>query len=253
MMRRLTSGTFRRPDDMTDYSNPAVLYVQSYLLIRTIVGVVGIALPLIFIIGEAYVLRGGVRVRGSISAYYHTSMRDLFVAGLCVTAFLLATYMSGQTDTWDFWLSLLAGVALLGVVFFPTSRPGLAQAAPRCGTTPMPEGCSPIQQQFGEASVAVIHLSCAVVFVLSLAGISFLFGWRENRYKGRVGMRRFQYFCAGLIVASVAGVIVGELLNWTVWELTPLYLGEVTAVWAFGASWLMKGTDLRRTLFLWRH
>ena len=114
-----------------------------------------------FIIGEAYFLRG-VHVRGSLSAYYHTSMRDIFVAGLCVTGFLLATYMSGRSDQ-DPWYRLVAGVAVLGVVFFPTSRPHLLEDAPRCGITPMPEGCSPIHQQFGETLVAGIHgfVSCS--------------------------------------------------------------------------------------------
>ena len=52
-------------------------------------------------------------------------MQDVFVSGLCVIGFLLATYMAGEFRTWDFWASLIAGLAVLGVVFFPTSRPGL--------------------------------------------------------------------------------------------------------------------------------
>jgi hypothetical protein len=244
----LTPDTFPRPDDMTDHSDPAVLYVLSYLLIRTMVGVIGIVLPFIFIIGEVYFLRGGVHVRGSISAYYHTSMHDIFVAGLCVTGFLLATYMSGQAKTWDFWLSLVAGITVVGVVFFPTWRPGLPQGAPKCGTMPMPAGCSSIQQQFGEALVARIHSSCAAVFILSLAAISFLFAYRENKYTHNAAMARFQKLCGWAIIVAVVWVIVGGLLKITLWELTPLYLGEVISVWAFGASWFLKGKDLRGVL-----
>lgn len=44
-------------------------------------------LPLILMIGEVFLLRGGVQVSGSISAYCHTSMRDMFVTGLCVIGF----------------------------------------------------------------------------------------------------------------------------------------------------------------------
>src|SRR5690606_17836487 len=109
----LTRNSFPRPDDLTDKADPAVLYVRSYLLIRTLVGLLGILLPVLFIVGEAAYFRGGVHVRGSLSAYYHTSMRDIFVAGLCVIGFLLATYLSGQVRTWDFWLSLVAGVAVV--------------------------------------------------------------------------------------------------------------------------------------------
>jgi hypothetical protein len=29
-----------------------------------------------------------------------------------------------------------------------------------------------------------------------------------------------------------------------VWQLTPLYIGEVASVWAFGISWLLAGFSL---------
>ena len=240
----LTRGTFPRPDDLTDKDDPAVLYVRSYLLIRTLVGLLGILLPLLFIVGEAAYLRGGVHVRGSLSAYYHTSMRDIFVAGLCVIGFLLATYLSGRVRTWDFWLSLVAGVAVIGVVFFPTSRPALAPDDPRCGATPVPAGCSPVQQQLGEQLVAGIHFTCAVVFVLSLAAIAFLFAYRATQYENNRTMAAVQRVCGWVIIAAVVGAIVGELADVRVWELTPLYMAEVASVWAFGTSWLLQGRAL---------
>jgi hypothetical protein len=209
-------------------------------LTRMIVGIIGVVLPIVFILGEAYFLRGGVHVRGSLSAYYHTSMRDVFVAGLCVTGFFLATYMAGRSNQ-DFWYSLVAGVAVLGVAFLPTSRPHLSEGAPRCGSTPMPEGCSPIQQQFGETLVAGVHFAFAAVFILSLAWLCFVFASRERR--GSV-MARVPYWCGWVILGAVAWAIVGGLLNASIWELTPLYVGEVLAVWAFGVAWLLKSRDL---------
>jgi hypothetical protein len=32
------------------------------------------------------------------------------------------------------------------------------------------------------------------------------------------------------------------------WELTPLYLGEVISVWAFGVAWLLKARDLWKSI-----
>jgi hypothetical protein len=121
-------------------------YTRSYRVMRLVVGFLGVALPLVFITGEALFLRGSVHVRGSISAYYHTSMQDVFVGGLCVIGFLLATYMAGEFWTVDFWASLIAGLAVLGVVFFPTSRSGLPAGAPACGRAGVPEppGCSAV-------------------------------------------------------------------------------------------------------------
>jgi hypothetical protein len=243
-MRRLTSDTLPRPRDLSDGRDKAVLYAKSYLLTRMVVGFIGILLPIILIIGEWLFLRGGVHVRGSLSAYYHSSMRDVFVAGLCVTGFLLMTYMAGQRNTRDFWYSLIAGVAVVLVVVFPTGRPGLADGAPRCGENPMPAGCSPTQQQLGEALTAGIHFFCATVFILSLARIAFLFARRDDdrNHEGTVAL--VQKICSWVIVAAVVGVAVGALINVTFWELTPLYLGEVASVWAFGVSWLLASRDL---------
>ena len=112
----------RYPDSSRDEA-----YTRSYRVSRLVVGFLGILLPIIFIIGEALFLRGGVHVRGSLSEYYHTSMQDIFVGGLCVIGFLLATYMAGEARTWDFWASLIAGVAVLGSRLFPHHAVGPAR------------------------------------------------------------------------------------------------------------------------------
>ncbi len=244
----LTKESFARPKKLTNRGDPAVLYALSLLLIRGIIGVIGILLPLALIVGEAFYLSGSVEVRGSISAYYHSSMRDLFVAGLCVTGFLLATYMAGQTKTRDFWWSLLAGVAVIGVAFIPTSRPGIADGAPRCGSSPMPEGCSPIQQQLGETLAAGIHYVCAAAFILALARICFLFAYREEVHKHADKLAQTLRILGWLIVAAVVWIIVGETLDISLGPLKALYLGEVIAVWAFGTAWVMKARDLRTAL-----
>jgi hypothetical protein len=164
----------RYPDPRT-----ADAYTRSYRISRLVVGFLGLLLPLAFLIGETYFLRGGVHVRGSLSEYYHTSMQDIFVGGLCVIGFLLATYMAGEFDTVDFWASLIAGVAVLGVVFFPTTRSGLPPGAPACGSVPEPAGCSFVEQTLGEHQTATIHAVCAIVFILFLAVMSFLFAAAE--------------------------------------------------------------------------
>jgi hypothetical protein len=227
-------------------------YTSSYRFIRLVVGFLGILLPIIFIIGEAFFLRGSVHVRGSLSGYYHTSMQDVFVGGLCVIGFLLATYMVGEWRTWDFAASLIAGIAVLGVVFFPTTRSGLPPGAPACGTVPEPAGCSAIEQALGEHQTAVIHAVYAIVFILFLAIMSFLFAASEVlpakdriMVKGqskpsmfrRPGLFWTHSVCALVIVAAGAWAFAGS----GIWELTRLYIGEVASIWAFGVSWLVAG------------
>ena len=241
-MRPLTKLTFDRPEDLSDLEAPAVRYARSFLLTRTVVGVIGMLLPLMLIATEAFYLRGGVHVRGSLSAYYHTSVRDIFVGALCVNGILLATYMSAQTDTADFRLSLLAGIAVLGVVFFPTSRPNLGPDDPRCGVSPMPDGCAAIQQLLTENTTAIIHFACAAIFIVALGFLCFVFA--DPRREAGEGLRRLLHGCGWLIFGALAGIGIGTWADLVIWELTPLYIGELLSVWAFGVAWLVKGRDL---------
>lgn len=233
------------------YSKRDDAYTYSYRIIRLVVGFLGILLPVIFIIGEAAFLKGGVQVRGSLSAYYHSPMQDFFVGGLCITGLMLATYMGGEPKTWDFWVSLLAGIAVLGVVFFPTSRPPDQASSGVCGS-PKVIGCSVIESTLGEHQTAVIHAICAVVFIICLAIMSFLFGLAEvvvdndrsmssgQHKQGRFWNPALFWAYSGLalvIVAAGAWAFWGAQLG----KLTPLYIGEVAAVWAFGISWLLAG------------
>lgn len=250
--------TFDRPDDLRNPPDPdhpeQVLYPRSFLLTRMIIGVIGILLPIALILGEWLLLDdAGVRVRGSLSAYYHSSMRDLFVAALCVTGFFLATYMAGQSNK-DFWYSLWAGVAVFGVAFLPTQRPGIPDAGPFCGAKPMPEGCAPLQQAFGETPIATLHFICAAAFIFFLAVMSFLFAKREKETEdtptrvkflfAKSSRIRLLYICFFVIVGAVGLAVVGMFVEFTVGGLTPLYIAEVASVWAFGTAWFVKSRDL---------
>jgi hypothetical protein len=243
-MPTLRAEPFPRPRDLSDRADPAVLYVRSYLLTRTLVGVLGVLLPVALVAGEAFGVPGPVQVRDSLSAYYHTALQDVFVGSLCVIAFLLVTYLAGQPRTWDFLLSLTAGVALLVVVAFPTFRSGLPAGAPPCGSTPQPPGCSPVEQALGEGLTAQVHEVAAVVAFLALAGVSFLFARRERLDGGSRAAAAAHVGCGVLMLAAELLALVGSLGGLRVGPLTALYIGEVAALWAFGASWLLAGRDL---------
>jgi hypothetical protein len=229
-MLNLTTATFERPADLRDRTDPAVLYARSYLLIRTVVGAIGVLLPIVLWVVDALVLRGSLTARGSLSAYYHSGARDLFVGALCITGCLLLTYLAAQPKTWDYWLSTLAGAAVLGVALLPTSRPDVYGGPP-----------TPLQERWGEQTVAAIHFTCAGVFILSLAALCFVFAHRDQRYGGRP---RLHLACGIAILAAVAWVALGRAVDLDIGWLTSLYAGEVVSVWAFGTSWLVKGFDL---------
>jgi hypothetical protein len=149
--------------------------------------------------------------------------------------------MAGQRTTWDFWLSCVAGAAVLGVTFLPTQRPGLSEDDPLCGVTPEPTGCSPIQQAWGETLVSVLHFVSAFVFIVALAAICFLFARRARVFDNDLAVATFTAGCGWAIVVSLVWIGLGMVVDLQIGQLTALYVGEVVSVWAFGAAWLVKG------------
>ena len=238
-MIKLTSDTFARPADLSDRTDPAVLYARSYLLIRTVVGLLGIALPFVLVGVDALFLQGSVVLRDSLSAYYFTGARDLFVGALCIIGCLLMTYLAAQPHTLDFWLSLVAGTALLAVALFPTRRPSVD-----------PGPLTPLQRALGEDAVAAVHFVGAGVFILGLAALCFVFAHRDAKYGAGAARVRLHRTCGVLIVAAVGWALLGFWLPLDLGWVTSLYLAEVVSTWSFGLSWLVKGYDLRAVLRL---
>jgi hypothetical protein len=213
-------------------------YVRSYLIMRIVVGALGVALPVMLVLGDDRL--GGEPVpRDSLSAYYYSGVRELFVGALAAIAVFLVCYRVAERS-WDNALSLLAGGAVLAVAVFPTGPPARV------------EELTPLQRTFGEQLVQTIHFTAAGVFIASLAVISFFFGVREGARPAQEGKRRsprfwrnYHWFWAGAILAAVLWIGATELTDGlAIWERSKtLLIGEWVAVWAFAASWLFKGLE----------
>ena len=210
-------------------------YIRSYLIMRALVGALSIALPFALVLIDGVWLDGHPFPRSSLSAYYYSGVRELFVGALCATGVFLITYKVAERNL-DNTLSLVAGLAVLVVAMFPTSRPGPAVHL------------TPLQDRLGESLVSGLHFFCAGTFILSLAVISFYFGKREGARNPSPGnrsprfWRNFHWACAGVIAAAFLWSAVTEATGWG--PPKSLLYGEVVAVWAFGASWLWKGLEL---------
>ena len=95
-----------------------VQYTKSYFSLRKAVGLIGMALPFALMLGNYLIFKGAIPLP-TISQYYHSPMRDVFVGGLISIASFLFFYSGyGKEDRIS---GILAGFLALGVVFFPTS------------------------------------------------------------------------------------------------------------------------------------
>jgi Protein of unknown function (DUF998) len=219
-------------------------YLRSYVVILIAAGVIGLLLPVALVLIDAVFLDRSFHARDSISSYYHSPARDVFVGSLVVIGILLVTYRWGRFDR-TFWASTIGGAGLLVVAGFPTERPGIPTSGPHCGdpNVPIPPGCTALEQKWGEVTVGNIHLTAAGIALTSLAVIAFLFA----REEGKDRLARIHVVCGLLIVAGLAIALLGWVHPFRFLSLTPLYIGEVVTVLSFGAGWLARGIHLKRT------
>lgn len=144
--------------------------VTDYLRLRRAIGALGLLLP------PALLLIAGPRE--SLSAYYHSPARDVFVAALATIAALLLAYRGH--DRGDRICSAVAGVALLGVALAPVGGP-----------------------------LDLLHFVSSLVFFAAVAEMCRRFGFGGYR------TRTFRVL-AWVIVGGVLGAFGSNLLGWSI-------------------------------------
>jgi hypothetical protein len=201
--------------------------VRSYLFFRKCVGIIGIALPIVLIIGTM-ILERRLEISDSISAYYYSVMRNIFVGSLCAIAIFLICYRYEHLD--DF-VSTVAGASAIGVALFPT--------APDVGAT---------EQQM---MIGTWHYIFAVCFFGTLA-IFALWIFRKKDQKNltpeKLQRNKVYLFCGIAIVACLVLIFLVHNLflpgNPWLQPLHPVLYLETLAIWAFAIAWFVKGETL---------
>jgi hypothetical protein len=219
-------------------------YLQGYLLLRIFIGVVALAMPVVLYLGSALLPGGSWSLRGALSDYYYSAMRDDFTCSLWVIGFFLFTYKAFER-TLENLLTGVAGAMAILFAFFPTT--------PSSTTTPL----TPLQQGLGEHAVDAVHFVSASTFGVLMAAICYAFGSREALRPPAPGRhspefwRRFHHVCAyvilgvavlygGFKIALHYGASFGGAI-----DDHALWFIEVVSFTTFAISWLCKGSELK--------
>ena len=200
--------------------SPEDTLVHSYLYLRRAIGIIGTALPAVLIIGKLILDGGGLQ--DSISAYFYTDMRGVFVGSMCAVGAFLLSYRG--YDVIDDVAGNLAGVAAIGVGLFPTA---------------------PKDADGTAAFVGVLHLVFASIFFLTIAFFA-IFLFRRTSEMGpteRKVQRNVLYLTCGIliIVCLLAIAAVHTWFDAATAGIHPELWLESIAVMSFGIAWLTKG------------
>jgi hypothetical protein len=196
--------------------------------LRLGVGSVGIALPVVLVVGHAIVARR-LTLLDSLSGYYHTELRDVFVGALCAIGVFLISYRYRWPD--DLLGTVAGGLAIL-VALFPTTV-----GAPAHTVGP------------GDRIVGVVHQVAAAALFVLLAVFCLVLFTRPDRVgvPPRRSAVRFYRICGGVILLAIVLALAGSQLPAEVRHtLKPVLWCETLAVFAFGAAWVAKSDALFR-------
>lgn len=197
--------------------------VISYMTLRKAVGIIGTALPFVLVLGKWLLERGGIE--SSISAYYYTSMRNVFVGSLCATGVFLLSYRG--YDRVDDITGNLACVFAVGLALFPT--------APANGGSP------------AQVLVGHVHTALSSAYFLTLAYFSLaLFTKTDSaeQMTARKKQRNVVYTVCGYTILVCVGLIAAGFSfqrHSGLQAFAPVFWLESVAAVAFGVSWLTKG------------
>jgi len=208
---------------MTSENTPVTPLVIGYLALRRAIGVIGTALPFVLVAGKWLI--DGWGIQPSISAYYYTSMRDVFVGSICAIGVFLLSY-HGYSRADDL-AGNLACVFAAGLALFPTS--------PLTGASPT------------QAFVGHIHVTLASAFFLTLAYFCLALFRKTDPAKAmtaRKKERNVVYTVCGYTILACIGLVAIDfafLRGSALQAIDPVFWLESAAVLAFGISWLTKG------------
>jgi hypothetical protein len=213
--------------------------IISYYTMRRAIGILGITLPLMLVTGSS--LFGDCEeVQMSISTYYYTNMRNIFVGFNCAVAFFLFAYRGH--DWMDNLTGYLGCILVLGVAFLPCTI-----------STPNPPCLVPILPQ--NPLVGKLHnISAISYFIILIVYSLFLFPKThmdmvtgEKMFMGRQKKKRnvVYYICGSIMTTSLLLIIsymwILKNLSPGLEGLNPVFWLESIMLLSFGISWLTKG------------
>jgi hypothetical protein len=195
----------------------------TYTSLRWGVAIIGAALPLLLWIGGMVVL--GQPLLDSMSAYYHSGMRNVFVGSLYAAGACLYLY-KGFNDQENVALNC-AGILALCIAVFPTGK-------------------GP------DAQFVTVHGASAVLFFFAIAYVCLFRAsdtlplMQDEKKAGRY-RRAYKWIGYGLIASPAVAFVLTEFFRGRDGGNPFVFFVELAGVWIFAAYWVVKSREIKQT------
>lgn len=206
------------PEELRDHM------AATYLTLRQGIAVIAALLPLLLWLGG--MARFGLPLQDSMSAYYNTGMRDVFVGVLCATGAFLYLY-KGFGDRENLALNL-AGFFAVGVALIP---PGYWAFGPGLLT--------------GHGAAGVLFF-VAIGYVCIFRASDTL-PLMKDRRNAAMYSRAYKILGWGMIASPVSAYLLTVLLQSGSQVRSYIFFIEVVGVWTFAAYWILKSREIAQT------
>jgi hypothetical protein len=237
--------------------------VRNYMTLRKAIGWIGVLLPLVIFLGNWVIFSHhvagclvptGNKLPDSLSGYYYSHMRDVFVGGMWAAGVFLFFY-TGH-DTFARVVTNFAGLAALGIALFPTNPPTSEFLQTNvCGPV-TPVVLQPAPHGF---AVGIVHVACLCGLMLTVALMAWRFTRqytddqiavmtdddREIEQNPRLKRRNNRIYrgCVAALAAAGAFALIQEFAFTDAIKSDAPWLlyAETVAFLAFGTAWFVKG------------
>jgi len=203
---------------------------KSTISIYRLVGILAILLPFLCMLGGYFF--DNLSIQKSVSFYYYTSMRDLYVGILVTLAFYFLAYK--KYGIIDNIITSLTSIFILGIILFP--------CMPAINSNRL-VGLFRLHSNISD----IIHMVFATLCFSSLATISLYLFTKTNikvEKRSRKKIRNVIHRVCGIsIIISIVCIAVSFvfLTRESFDQHRIALIFEIIMLLAFGISWLVKG------------
>jgi hypothetical protein len=216
-------------------SNSHQELLVSYHKLQQTVGWIALLMPIVVrVLAFAY---DKIFTTNSISAYYYTDLRDVFVGSLVVGGLLLAFFRTD--DRKDRWIAIIAGLSAIGIALFPMDIAAGVLVSPDTANAEAEAKLVQALRAGPHGPLGYHFVFVGVFFLLTFYLVTFRFRANTPANPSRQKQQRNGVYvvCGGLM--GLAFIWIGIL--WHLGKQSSIFWPETLAVMAFAAAWLVKG------------